>query len=92
MVIERPAGDEVEPTAPASPANGAALPRLAGQRSTRSAKRHRVSLVVRAVARLSWLLFLSLLVAPALLVRNSSDRRPDLTSCAGTSRPAAAAT
>lgn len=70
MVIERPAGDEVEPTATASPANGAALPRLAGQRSTRPAKRHRVSLVVRAVARLSWLFFLSLLVAPALLVRN----------------------
>jgi len=70
VVIERPAGDDVEPTATASPENGGALPRLAGQRLSRPPKRHRVSLAVRAVGRLSWLVFLSLLAAPALLFRN----------------------
>ncbi len=70
MVIERLTGDDVEPTATESPANGTALPRLAGQRPSGPAKRHPVSFVVRAVARSSRLLVLSLLAAPALLVRN----------------------
>jgi ubiquinone biosynthesis protein len=70
VVIEQLAGDDVEPTATGSPANGAALPRLAGQRPLRPAPRHRVSFVFLAVARLSWLLVLSLVAAPALLLRN----------------------
>jgi ubiquinone biosynthesis protein len=70
VVIEQLAVDDVEPTATGSPANGAALPRLAGQRPLRRAPRHRVSLVFLAVARLSWLLVLSLVAAPALLLRN----------------------
>jgi ubiquinone biosynthesis protein len=70
VVIERLAGDGPGSTATAAPANSAALPRLAGQRPVRPPKRHRVSLALRAVGRLSWLLVLSLLVAPALLLRN----------------------
>jgi ubiquinone biosynthesis protein len=70
VVIEQLAGDSVEPETTGSPANGTALPRLAGQRPAGPSTRHRVSFVVLAVARLSRLLVLSLLAAPALLLRN----------------------
>ena len=70
MVIEPLAGDGVEPAATGRPANGTALPRLAGQSPSRPARRHRVPFVFLAVARLSRLLVLSLVVAPALLLRN----------------------
>lgn len=70
VMTDRPAGSDVEPTATASPEIGAALPSLAGQRPSRPPKRHRVSLAVRAVGRIGWLLILSLVTAPALLLRN----------------------
>ncbi len=70
VVIERPAGDDAQLSATPSLENGGALPSLGGQRPSRPPKRHRVSLAARAVARLSWLLFLSVLTAPALLLRN----------------------
>jgi len=70
VVIEQLAPDGVEPVAGGPPANGAALLTLAGQRASRPAVRHRVAFAVLAVARLSWLLVLSLLAAPALLLRS----------------------
>src|SRR5918996_631501 len=70
VVIEQLAPDGVQPAAGGPAANGAALLRLAGQRPTRPAVRHRVSFAVLAVARLTWLLVLSLLAAPALLLRS----------------------
>lgn len=71
MVIERLAGDGVEPTASRSPGDRAAFPRRPDQHVTRVSLRQRVSFVALAIARLSWLLVLSLLTAPALLVRNA---------------------
>ena len=70
MVIDQSAVDGVEPATPGPPADGTTLPRLAGQRPPASTKRHPVSFVVLAVARLSRLLVLSLVTAPALLIRN----------------------
>src|ERR687892_1402584 len=70
VVIEQLAPDGVQPAAGGPSANGAALLRLAGQRPARPAVRHRVSFAVLAVARLTWLLVLSLLAAPALLLRS----------------------
>ena len=70
MVIERLTGDGVDPTATGRPANGTALPGLAGQPVSRPARRRRIPLLFRAVGRLAWLLVLSLVVAPALLLRN----------------------
>jgi ubiquinone biosynthesis protein len=70
VVIGQIITEGVEPTAGEAPVNGAELPRLAGQRRSGPHPRHRVSLVLRAVARLSWLLVLSLVAAPALLFRN----------------------
>src|SRR5918996_252686 len=70
VVIEQLAPDGVQPAAGGPAANGAALLRLAGQRPTRPAVRHRLSFAVLAVARLTWLLVLSLLAAPALLLRS----------------------
>src|SRR5918996_2332404 len=71
VVIEQLAPDGVQPAAGGPAANGAALLRLAGQRPTRRAGGHRLSLGVLAGARLTRLLALSLLVAPALLIRGA---------------------
>lgn len=71
MVIEQSAADGVETAATGSPAEGAVLPRLAGQRPSGSAERHPISFVGLAIARLTRLLVLSLITAPALLLRNA---------------------
>jgi ubiquinone biosynthesis protein len=57
--------------APASRGNGAAPPRRPDLRLSRPSARGRVSLVALAIARLSRLLVLSLVAAPALVVRNA---------------------
>lgn len=71
MVIGELAGDGVEPTASRSPGNGAAYQRLPDQQVVRRSLRQRASFVALAIGRLTWLLVLSLLAAPALLVRNA---------------------
>ena len=70
MVIERLPGDDVDATATGRPANGTTLPGLAGQPVSRPAQRHRISLLFRAIGRLGWLLVLSVVTAPALLLRS----------------------
>jgi ubiquinone biosynthesis protein len=71
VVIGELAGDGVEPTASRSPGNGAAYQRLPDQQVGRRSLRHRAAFVALAIGRLTRLLVLSLLAAPALLVRNA---------------------
>jgi ubiquinone biosynthesis protein len=71
VVVGRVTGNGAEPTASRSSGNGATVPRRPDEHVSRLSVRNRVSFVVLAIARLSWLLVLSLLAAPALLVRNA---------------------
>jgi ubiquinone biosynthesis protein len=71
VVVGRVTGNGVEPKASRSRGNGATSPPRPDHHFPRQSLRQRVSFVVLTIARLSWLLVLSLLAAPALLVRNA---------------------
>lgn len=70
VVIEGLAGDGVAVTTRGPTGNGSTSWRPADRRTPRPPRRGRLRLVLLAVARLSRLLGLSVLVAPLLLVRN----------------------
>jgi ubiquinone biosynthesis protein len=71
VVVGRLAGDGVEPLASEPRGNGAAPARRSDQHVARRSLRQRTSFLILAISRLSWLLVLSLLATPALLVRNA---------------------
>ncbi|HYZ98280.1 MAG TPA: AarF/UbiB family protein, partial [Acidimicrobiales bacterium] len=71
VVVERAAGDAFEPASAGLPGNGGALRRRTDRRPARPGVGGRLSLGVLAAARLTRLLVLSVLVAPALLIRGA---------------------